>query len=52
MIELHNFLLDYAWELLVTTTSIAVVCSGISYWIQRRDEQITKNWKGAIDANS
>lgn len=46
---MSEFLHEYAWELLVITTSITVVCASFAVWIDWRNEQITKNWKGAID---
>lgn len=52
LIEIQLFLYQYAWELLVFFTSITIVCFGFAVWIDYKNEQITKNWKGALDANS
>ena len=52
LIEFREFLHLYAWELLVTFVSLIFVCGGFTLWIEDRNEQITKNWKGALDANS
>lgn len=52
ILEFHEFLTLYAWELLTAAVSMTLVCSVFGIWIDYRTEQITKNWKGALDANT
>lgn len=50
LIEFHEFLKLYAWELLVTVISTASVCTLFVIWIEIRNERITKNWKEYVNA--
>jgi hypothetical protein len=45
LIQIHEFLLLYAWELLFTFASVVFVCTLFVVWIEHRNEQITKNWR-------
>lgn len=51
MNPIQAFLFQYSWELLVFFTSVSIVCCLFGYWIDKRNEQISKNWKEYVNAN-
>lgn len=45
MTAIHEFLLIYGWELMVASTSTVIVCTVFGYWIDYRNERISKQWR-------